>query len=103
TAQRRVPLRVRHPLRIVVALLIVAAAVVVAFVLLANRTHHGTGLPPGKPPEPGLRGVPLRQDAAHDFDPYGSGATGEHPEQAKRTRRSTSSAYGTPDASQSFP
>src|SRR2546421_10069487 len=75
TAQRRVPLRVRHPLRIVVALLIVAAAVVVAFVLLANRTHHGTGLPPGKPPEPGLRGVPLRQDAAHDFDPYGSGAT----------------------------
>ena len=83
TTRRRVPLRVRHPLRIVVVLILLAAAVAVALVLLANRTHHGTGAPPGKPPAPGLKGVPLRQSAAKDFDPYGSGSTGEHPLQAK--------------------
>jgi len=72
SARRRVPQRVRHPIRLLLALLAVAAVVVVAIVLLADRAERGTGQPRGAVPKQvsrGLTAVSLAQDGAADFDP----------------------------------
>jgi serine/threonine-protein kinase len=81
SARRRVPMRAKHPLRLVAVLVLLAAASAVAFVLLADRSERGTGTQNVAPPAPGLKGVSLSQSGAKDFDPLGTG--GEHPEQAK--------------------
>ena len=55
-------------------LLAVGAAAALVAIFAVDHTRRGTG-PPPKPP-PGLRGVPLGQLSAHDYDPEGTG--GEH-------------------------
>jgi tRNA A-37 threonylcarbamoyl transferase component Bud32 len=81
--RRRLPLRIRHPGRIVAALAIVAAAVAVALIVAADRTNRGAqatrNIAP--PPNSGLKAISLKQANAHDFDP--SGDDREHPEQVK--------------------
>jgi eukaryotic-like serine/threonine-protein kinase len=84
-ARRRLPLRMRHPIRLLVALLLVGAAVAVALILLANRTERGaqgTRNAPGVPKNSGLVALSLKQSNAKDYDPLGDNKS-EHPEKAK--------------------
>jgi tRNA A-37 threonylcarbamoyl transferase component Bud32 len=78
SAQRGLPARVTHPVRIVIVLVVLAAAAVAAVLLLADRTERGTSQRPvvKSAPSAGLKTVSLGQSRAHDFDPYGDG--GEH-------------------------
>ncbi len=77
SAQRRLPTRVTHPVRLVLAVALVAAAAVVAVLLLADNTKRGTAQRPVAKPAPGLAPVSLGQLRAYDFDPYGDDHT-EH-------------------------
>jgi tRNA A-37 threonylcarbamoyl transferase component Bud32 len=84
-ARRRLPLRMRHPIRLLVALLLIGAAVAVALIVLANRTERGaqgTRNAPSVPKSSGLVALSLKQSNAHDYDPLGDNKT-EHPLQAK--------------------
>ncbi|MEA2393622.1 MAG: eukaryotic-like serine/threonine-protein kinase [Solirubrobacteraceae bacterium] len=84
STRRRLPLRLRHPLRLFVALLLVGAAVAVVLVVLAaGRAQHGAQpIRDFQPPaHTDLVPFSLKQDAAEDYDPFGS--NGEHHAQAK--------------------
>ncbi len=70
----RVPWRVRHPMLTavsvgVVILVVVAGALLAAFGL----THRGAGVGPAPPASTGLHEVALAQNAAHDYNPFGTG------------------------------
>jgi eukaryotic-like serine/threonine-protein kinase len=79
-AQSRVPLRIRHPLAIVLALLAVAAVIAGAIVFLAPRTHHGTGELPQPAPKATPHQVSLCDTCAHDYNPDAlSGPKDQHP------------------------
>jgi serine/threonine protein kinase len=82
SAQRRLPTRVTHPIRLLLALLAVAAGAVVLLVLLADRTERGTGQPRNVKAPPGLRSVSLKQSGAGDFDPP-PGDGNEHHEKVR--------------------
>jgi serine/threonine-protein kinase len=69
SAQRRLPARVVHPMRILLVLALLGAAVAVALVLLSTRTERGTRQRPVTKAPPGLETVSLAQGAARDFDP----------------------------------
>ena len=84
SARRRIPLRMRHPVRLLVALAIIGAAVAVALILLADRTERGaqgTRNLPDTPKNANLIPISLGQSAAKDYDPAGDQA--EHSIQAK--------------------
>jgi eukaryotic-like serine/threonine-protein kinase len=74
--RRRLPLRLRHPGRIVAALAIVAAAVAVVLIVAADRTNRGAqptrNIAP--PAGSGLKAISPKQGNAKDFDPAGDGA-----------------------------
>jgi eukaryotic-like serine/threonine-protein kinase len=74
-----VPWRLRFPRRAFAVTVLAAAAVAVVVVLLATRTHESK--PPAEPAQPAgarpLQAVALPPEAAHDYDPFGTG--GEHP------------------------
>jgi eukaryotic-like serine/threonine-protein kinase len=72
-ARRRLPWRMRHPARWAISLALLAAIVALVLVLAADRTHSGTGVAPGVLSRPGLSAVSLGQDAAHDYNPFGTG------------------------------
>ena len=70
----RLPWRMRHPARWIASLALLGA--IVALVLLiaaADRTHRGTGVSPGATSKAGLVPVQLSQDAAHGYNPFGTG------------------------------
>jgi eukaryotic-like serine/threonine-protein kinase len=73
TARRRLPWRMRHPARWAISLALLVAVVAVVLVIAAGRTHKGTGVPQGVVAQPGLSPVSLGQDAAHDYNPFGTG------------------------------
>jgi serine/threonine protein kinase len=73
TARRRVPWRMRHPARWAISLALLVAIVAVVLVLAAGRAHKGTGVAQGVVSRPGLSPVSLAQDAAHDYNPFGTG------------------------------
>jgi hypothetical protein len=77
-ARRRLPLRVVHPAWLAVAALLAVAAAVVLAIVLSGHTTRGTGTQ-GAPRVPNATPVSLKQSAATDYDPYGTG--GEHPDQ----------------------
>jgi serine/threonine-protein kinase len=82
SARRRLPLRTRVSSgRLIAAVALLAVAVAVVLVLALRNTHHGTGPAAGLSAPPTLQNVSLHRDAAHDYDPYGTG--GEHPESAR--------------------
>jgi serine/threonine protein kinase len=83
--QRRVPSRVMHPMRLFVASLIVLAVGIVLAVVLKDNTTRGTGNAAGPPPrsQPGIEGVNLGQNRAHDYDPFGAPEREEHPDEAR--------------------
>ncbi len=71
STRRRLPWRMRHPVRWVLSLALLGALVALVLVLLANHTHRG--LAPDAAPRAGLTAVPLAQTAAHDYNPFGTG------------------------------
>jgi hypothetical protein len=75
-ARRRLPWRMRHPVRWVASLALIAALVALALILAADRTHRGVA--PDVDARPGVTAVPLAQTAAHDYNPFGTGP--ENPE-----------------------
>ncbi len=74
SASERLPMRVRHPVRsgAVAVLFVAIVAVVVAFAL--TRTHGGTPPPTNVPAVPRERAVSLAQDAASQYNPFGTDA-----------------------------
>jgi eukaryotic-like serine/threonine-protein kinase len=83
-ARRRLPLRMRHPVRLLVALLLIGAAVAVALILAADRAERGAqgtrNIP--TPKNTDLIPISLGQSNAKDYDPLGDNKA-EHPAQAK--------------------
>jgi eukaryotic-like serine/threonine-protein kinase len=81
--RRRLPLRMRHPGRIVAAVAILAVATAVVLIFAADRTNRGAqGTRNIAPPaNTDLRPISLKQGNAKDYDPVGG--DGEHPTEAK--------------------
>lgn len=79
-ARRRLPLRLRNPWRLALAVAIVGLIVAGAIVLAANRTHSGISPATNVRPPAATQPVTLQQNAAHDYNPFGTSA--EHPELA---------------------
>jgi serine/threonine-protein kinase len=73
TARRRLPWRMRHPVRWAASLGLLAVAVAITLVAAAGHTHRGTGVAPGVQGQAGLQPVPLSQTAAHSYNPFGTG------------------------------
>src|SRR4029453_18067077 len=81
---RRLPLRVRHPVRILVALALIGAAVAAALIFAADRAQHGAqAIRNIKPPaHTNLKPIAIKQANAKDYDPLGDNKS-EHPTEAK--------------------
>jgi serine/threonine-protein kinase len=79
-AQRRLPLRLRHPGWLVLGALVAVAAAVVLIVALSQRAERGTGTQHAAAPK-GLVAISLKQNGASDFDPLGIPQS-ENPAQA---------------------
>jgi tRNA A-37 threonylcarbamoyl transferase component Bud32 len=82
-ARRRLPLRMRHPVALLIALVLIGAAVAVVLILAADRAQKGAQNTRNfrPPPSTGLVPFSLKQGNAKDYDPVGG--DGEHPLQAK--------------------
>jgi eukaryotic-like serine/threonine-protein kinase len=72
-ARKRVPWRIRHPAMWLSSIVLLGAGVAIALVILAGRTHRGTGVVSGVITRPGLEPVPLNQTSAHVYNPFGTG------------------------------
>jgi eukaryotic-like serine/threonine-protein kinase len=84
SARRRLPLRARvSPGRLIALLALLGVAVTVVLVLALHNTQRGTGSAPALKAPPRQHNVSLARNSAHDYDPYGTGGTGEHPELTK--------------------
>lgn len=77
-SRRRLPWRMRHPVRWLASLVALAGAAVLVLTLLAGNTHRGTGAG-DVGSKPGLEPVSLAAGAAHDYNPFGTDL--EHPKQ----------------------
>jgi eukaryotic-like serine/threonine-protein kinase len=73
SARRRLPWRMRHPVRWAASLGLLGVVIAIGLVLAADRTHRGTGVAQGVHSHSGLEPVPLSQTAAHDYNPFGTG------------------------------
>src|ERR1700727_2433527 len=71
STRRRLPWRMRHPVRWIVSLALLGALVALTLILAANGAHRG--VTPDVTAQPGLVAVPLAQTAAHDYNPFGTG------------------------------
>ena len=82
SAKRRVPMRVRHPVAVLVSLLAMAAVVAIVVIFLANRAHHGNG-PLNQPaPKATPHQIQLCDTCAVDYNPDApSGPKNQHPQQ----------------------
>lgn len=77
--KRRIPLRLRHPIAVLLTILLAAACGMSVMLTVARNTQRGTGLRGEKAP-PGLTEISLGQKAARDYDPIGDDR--EHPAEA---------------------
>jgi serine/threonine-protein kinase len=81
SARRRLPLRSRISTgRLAAFVALLAVAIAVILVLALHNTHRGTGPAAALKAPPRQHNVDLARNAAHDYDPYGTGSKGEHPE-----------------------
>ncbi|HEV3284119.1 MAG TPA: protein kinase [Solirubrobacteraceae bacterium] len=71
-ARRRVPWRMRHPIRWIVSLALLGVIVALALIVAAGSTHRGTGIGADVVSH-GLQPVALSQSAAHSYNPFGTG------------------------------
>ncbi|MCL2769032.1 MAG: protein kinase [Solirubrobacterales bacterium] len=72
-ARRRLPFRVRHPARWAASFAVAAALIALVLALALHATHRGTGVAVGVSSRPGLEPVPLAQEAAQSYNPFGTG------------------------------
>jgi eukaryotic-like serine/threonine-protein kinase len=72
-AQRRLPWRMRHPVRWAGSIALIVVVTSLVLVAAAGRTHRGTGVPSGIASHAGLEAVQLSDTAAHDYNPFGTG------------------------------
>ena len=88
-ASERVPLRVRHPAAIAAAAVLAIAAVAGVVVLALTRTHGGTAAA-GRPPAARATQVTvaLSQNAASQYNPFGTSARGPAQRRARDRRQS---------------
>jgi eukaryotic-like serine/threonine-protein kinase len=93
-ARRRLPLRMRHPVRLLVALLLIGAAVAVALILAADRAERGAQGTRNvqTPKNTDLIPISLGQSNAKDYDPLGDNKS-EHPTQVKLVVDGESSTF----------
>jgi serine/threonine-protein kinase len=70
--RRRLPWRLRHPVRWGATLVLLAGAIAVVVVAALNQAHRGTSTAGGGA-RAGLHVVPLSQTAAHGYNPFGTG------------------------------
>jgi serine/threonine-protein kinase len=70
--RRRLPLRMRHPIRWIASFAVLAVVAGVVLWLAAGQTHRGTGTASGSP-RGGLQPVDLSQTAANSYNPFGTG------------------------------
>ena len=80
SAQRRLPLRLRYPGRLLSAAAVLVVAGLAVAVVLLLRTHSGVGPPPNVTPPAAATPIQLAEGAAHAYNPYGTGD--EHNDQA---------------------
>ena len=71
--RRRLPWRMRHRARWLGSFVLLALVVAGVLLALADHTHSGTGVPVGVTAKPGLVAVSLGQNAAYDYNPFGTG------------------------------
>jgi eukaryotic-like serine/threonine-protein kinase len=71
-ARSRLPLRVRNPARLAAVVGIIGVIAAIVIVLAVEGTHRGTGAPLGLRSEAGLAPVSLAQNAAHQYNPFGT-------------------------------
>jgi tRNA A-37 threonylcarbamoyl transferase component Bud32 len=79
SARRRLPWRMRHPIRWLGSLVLLIGLVALGLVLAAGHTQRGTGVAPNVGAKPGLSPVSLAAGAAHSYNPFGTEP--EHPKQ----------------------
>jgi eukaryotic-like serine/threonine-protein kinase len=80
STRRRLPWRMRHPVRWIVSLALLAGLVALALILAANSAERGVA--PNVVARPGLTAVPLAQTAAHDYNPFGTGPENREDDQS---------------------
>lgn len=71
-ARRRLPWRMRHPLRWVGSVALLGGALALALIFSLGNAKRGTGVPPDVASGQGLQPVSLAQNAAHGYNPYGT-------------------------------
>jgi eukaryotic-like serine/threonine-protein kinase len=71
-ARRRLPWRMRHPVRWLVSLALLGGLVALALALAAGHTHRGTGVASGVTAKRGLAPVALEQTSATGYNPFGT-------------------------------
>ncbi len=71
-ARRRLPLRMRHPVRWTLGIALIAGAVALVAVFALRHAERGTGVTPGVRSTPGLVPVRLAQESAHSYNPFGT-------------------------------
>ena len=71
--RRRLPWRMRHRGRWFASFVLLALIVGGVLYAAADHTHSGTGVPVGVTAKPGLIAVSLGQNAAYDYNPFGTG------------------------------
>jgi len=72
-ARRRLPWRMRHPARWLASFALLAVVAAVVLIAAGEHARRGTGVAPGAVARPGLTPVSLAQNAAHDYNPFGTG------------------------------
>lgn len=71
-ARRRLPWRMRHPWRWVASLALLGAGIAAAVIFAYGNAEKGTGIVPNVKAGGGLVPVRLGQQAAHDYNPFGT-------------------------------
>ncbi len=72
-ARRRLPWNMRHRARWLASFALLAVIVALVLIAAAGHTHSGTGVVSGVSTKPGFVPVSLAQNAAHDYNPFGTG------------------------------
>lgn len=76
-ARRRLPWRMRHPLRWMLSIGLLGGALALVLIFSLGNAERGTGVVNGVTSSPGLRPVKLAQEAAHGYNPFGTGEEDE--------------------------
>jgi tRNA A-37 threonylcarbamoyl transferase component Bud32 len=71
-ARRRLPWRMRHPMRWVASIGLIGVAVAAVLIFALGHAKRGTGTPPEVHAGAGLAPVDLAQTSAHGYNPFGT-------------------------------